>query len=152
MQANQNWLAVNCLSYTRWDAVSKQACALLSRGLDSFKTDNLSIVSTTLQYIDTFLWEGDLKKYDCGQLLNRDSKLLPKEFSPDGPAWHFHSGAFDLSESAEKGRRLMRRVHLDSQIEGETSISRMDISLASDFLDGAGGLKPINFIESKSEI
>ena len=152
MQANQNWLAVNCLSYTRWDAVSKQACGLLTRALDSFQSDNLPIVATTLQYIDTFLWEGDLSKYDCGQLLNRNSKLLPKEFSPYGPAWHFHSGAFDLGEGAETGRRLMRRVHIDSQIEGETSTTRMDISLTSDFLDGAGGLKSMSFADSSTEL
>ena len=152
MQANQNWLAVNCLFYSRWDAVSKQALNLLDRGLQSLQSEGLSVVSVTLQYIDTFVWEGSLLDYDSKGLLNPNSRMLPKEFNPDGPAWHFHSGAFDLSETKNSRRRLMRRIHIDSQVEGATSVSRLDISLTSDFLDGVGGLKPIAFDEITSEM
>jgi uncharacterized protein (TIGR04255 family) len=143
MQANQNWLAVNCLSYSRWDAVSKQSLNLLERGVEAFQSEGLPVVSITLQYIDTFVWEGAFSDYDTKGLLNSDSKLLPKEFGPHGPAWHYHSGAFDMSEAQNSGRRLMRRIHIDSQIEGLTSVTRMDISLTSDFLDDTGGLKVV---------
>jgi uncharacterized protein (TIGR04255 family) len=143
MQANQNWLAVNCLSYSRWDAVSKQALNLLEKGVGAFQSDGLPILSTTLQYIDTFVWEGEFSDYDTKGLLKPNSKLLPNGFSPHGPAWHYHSGTFDMSGSQNSGRRLMRRIHIDSQIEGSTSVTRMDISLTSDFLDDAGGLKII---------
>ncbi len=78
MQANQNWLAVNCMSYTRWDAISKQAISLLMRGLASFEADNWPITAVTLQYIDTFLWDGVLTDYDCKDLLDKESKFTPK--------------------------------------------------------------------------
>jgi uncharacterized protein (TIGR04255 family) len=152
MQANQNWLAVNCLSYSRWDAVSKQALNLLDSGVKSFQSESLPVVSVTLQYIDTFVWEGSLSDYDSKGLLNPKSKMLPREFNPDGPAWHFHSGAFDLSETKDSRRRLMRRIHIDSQVEGPTSVSRLDISLTSDFLDDVGRLKSIASEEITSEM
>jgi uncharacterized protein (TIGR04255 family) len=152
MQANQNWLAVNCLSYSRWDAVSKQSLGLLERGIAAFQSEGLQIVSVTLQYIDTFVWEGIFSDYDTGGLINPNSRLLPKEFNPHGPAWHYHSGAFDLAEAKSSGRRLMRRIHIDSQVEGPTSVTRMDISLSSDFLDDLGGLKFIAISQINSEM
>lgn len=152
MQANQNWLAVNCLSYSRWDAISKQAISLLVKGLASFQTDELPILGMTLQYIDTFVWEGDLNTYSCSSLLNQNSKLLPSAFHPDGPVWHFHSGGYDLSGIAETGRRLMRRIHIDSLIEGPSSVTRMDISLTSDFLTKAGELQAITIDKIYAEM
>lgn len=152
MQANQNWLAVNCLSYSRWDAVSKQALSLLERGIGAFQCNDLPIVSITLQYIDAFVWEGAFSGYDTDHLLNPDSKLLPNESRTRVPAWHYHSGVFDMSEMENSGRRLMRRIHIDSQIQGQTSGTRMDISLTSDFLDATGGLKNIAADKIKPEL
>ncbi len=48
-------------------------------------------------------------------------------------------------------RRLMRRIYIDSQIEGATSVSRIDISLTSDFLDEFGISKHITPEQINSE-
>ena len=145
MQANQNWLAVNCLTYTRWDAISKQAMGLLEKGFLALGDDGLQISAVTLQYIDLFIWDGELDSYDISDLVVLGSQFVPSDFKSDGPGWHIHTGSFDLSGTLQSGRRLMRRVHLDSQIENGTAVTRMDVSLTADYSADNGSHVPYEF-------
>ena len=151
MQANQNWLAVNCLSYTRWDAVFAQAFSLLFRGMKDLKKDDLYICSITLQYIDQFIWDGQMSEYDISEIIDRNSGYFPAAFSCDGPAWHLHSGAYDLSAVPATGRRVMRRVHLDAQIDNGTANTRMDVSLTADYLQSEFDIRPIDWADVHAE-
>lgn len=128
LHANDTWLAVNCLAYSRWDSVFKQAKSLLQKGFFSFEGDNLNITSVALQYIDTFVWDGPLADYDASLLLNSTSDFFPARFKPEGPNWHFHVGQWEgVSELSDL--RILSRIHIDAIVQGEMSHTRVDTIL-----------------------
>ena len=130
--AQGNWLAVNCLAYSRWAAVSKQAIGLLVKALRHIASPDNPITSISLQYIDKFNWEGDLNDYRVDELINRNSGFFPESFAPNFPGWHHHRGEFTFHEQEEIPHRILNRVHLDAALEEQIPFVKIDTVMRVD--------------------
>lgn len=136
VKVENNLLSVNCLTYSRWDAVSRQARSLLEKIIPLLADQTNRALSVGLQYIDTFLWSGDLEAYNADGLFNRKSGFFSDKFMPVGPYWHFHQGEYDyIDESPPK--RILERVHLDAVMADNLPRVRIDTMLRSDFAAGS---------------
>jgi uncharacterized protein (TIGR04255 family) len=130
LQANDDWVAVNCLSYSRWDAIYKQARSFLEFGFHALGNSRPDVTNVALQFIDTFVWEAPTEDYEIDQLINRDSGYFPNRFQPDGPSWHFHEGQFE--QFADSGARLLNRTHIDAIVRDGRPEVRVDTTLRLD--------------------
>lgn len=135
-KVEDNLLSVNCLTYSRWDAVSRQARSLLDKVLPIVLDQSNRASSVGLQYIDTFLWGGDLEAYKADELFNKKSGFFPEKFRPVGPYWHFHQGEYDYLDQTPP-KRILERVHLDAVMADNIPNVRIDTMLRSDFAGGA---------------
>lgn len=111
LNVNGEWIAVNCLSYTRWNEVWARAKSYLVDALEVCGESN-PITAISLQYIDMFVWEGGVDDYDLHTLLKSDSDLLSGNIFGKGPLWHQHSGWFEPTHAPIAGRCLVR-THLE---------------------------------------
>lgn len=127
LQANDNWLAVNCLAYSRWDATYQQARSFLEKGFDALGDSRPEVTSVALQFIDAFIWDGRSEEYSAEELLNRESGFFPQGFRPQGPIWHFHEG--QVEQSSETGSALINRTHIDAVLRDGRSETRIDTTL-----------------------
>jgi uncharacterized protein (TIGR04255 family) len=135
LQVRDSWVAVNCLSYSRWDAVSRQAKSLLEKVLE-FVIDESNLLShISLQYIDTFVWDGDAQEYDIDLLVNRSSGFYADGFRPASKSWHYHQGEFEFPD-AEPTHRILKRIHLDATEDKAGAKVKIDTLLRTDFENG----------------
>jgi uncharacterized protein (TIGR04255 family) len=136
LRANNNWLAVNCLAYTRWADIWGRARTLLQQSSDVISSEDSLVVGLALQYVDAFIWEGDIEQYDLRELLREDSEFIPRSLWGRGPTWHLHQGWFRMTELPEVGRRLLERMHLDALSQNEVYVVKFDNTLRLDLRDG----------------
>jgi uncharacterized protein (TIGR04255 family) len=136
MKASDNWLAVNCLAYSRWADIWVQARSLLQRGAEVIAAEVNPVTGLTLQYIDVFVWEGDVADYDLGELLRRDSEFIPPSIWGKGTFWHLHQGWFRYEGLPQGGSRLLERMHLDAVTQGEAPVVKFDNTLRLDLREG----------------
>ncbi|MBX7496314.1 TIGR04255 family protein [Qipengyuania sp. 6B39] len=134
-----NSVSVNCLSYSRWNVVSRQAKNLLEKLLGLVLDQDNKMQSVTLQYIDTFVWSGDESEYDVEALFNRNSGFFPDKFRPSGKLWHFHQGEFAGCEGSNLPQRILQRIHLDAVVLEGRPIVRVDTTLRAEFSGGVEG-------------
>lgn len=132
LAAQHNWIAVNCLAYSRWAAVSRQAKGLLAKALSQVTSVDNPLTSISLQYVDKFLWEGNPDDYRANDLLNTDSGFFPESFNPTFPAWHHHRGEFSFHENEEIPHRILNRVHLDAAFEDKVPFVKVDTVMRVD--------------------
>lgn len=140
LKIENSFIAVNCLSYSRWDAVSRQAKILLEKVLGLILDENNRLQNVTLQYIDTFVWDGDISDYRVDGLLNRKSGFFPDSFDPEGPLWHFHVGEFEYFEDQATPKRILDRTHLDATEASGNARVRIDTTLRTEFRGGADAM------------
>jgi len=134
LQVRDSWLAVNCLSYSRWDAVSHQAKSLLEKVLGLVIDENNPLTHVSLQYIDTFVWDGDAQEYDIDLLVNRSSGFYADGFRPASKSWHYHQGEFEFPV-AEPTHRILKRIHLDATDDEAGTKVKIDTVLRTDFMN-----------------
>ncbi|MBT0670785.1 TIGR04255 family protein [Novosphingobium profundi] len=132
LQVRDNWLAVNCLSYSRWDAVSRQAKSLLEKVLGLVIDESNLLSQISLQYIDTFVWDGDVQEYDIDLLVNRGSGFYADGFRPASKSWHYHQGEFEFPD-AEPTHRILKRIHLDATEDQAGPKVKIDTVLRTEF-------------------
>jgi len=135
LQVRDSWLAVNCLSYSRWDAVSRQAKSLLEKVLGLVIDESNLLSHISLQYIDTFVWDGDAQEYDIDLLVNRNSGFYADCFRPASKSWHYHQGEFEFPEG-EPTHRILKRIHLDATEDEAGAKVKIDTVLRTDFKNG----------------
>jgi uncharacterized protein (TIGR04255 family) len=159
LQVRDSWIAVNCLSYSRWDAVSRQAKSLLEKVLGLVIDESNLLSHISLQYIDTFVWDGGAEEYDIDLLVNRSSGFYADGFQPASRSWHYHQGEFEFPD-AEPTHRILKRIHLDATEDEAGAKVKIDTVLRTDFtngvlptLDGVRGLvdRTLNDLHSKNK-
>jgi len=137
LKIDDSFVSINCLSYSRWDAISRQAKSLFEKVLGLLLDDGNRLQNVALQYIDSFIWFGDIIDYDVDYLFNRDSGFLPEKFKPTSPFWHYHVGEFEYFEQHEIPRRILDRVHMDAVEDANAAKVRIDTLLRAEFRNGA---------------
>lgn len=135
LQVRDSWIAVNCLSYSRWEAVSRQAKSLLEKVLGLVIDESNLLSHISLQYIDTFVWDGDDQEYDIDLLVNRSSGFYADGFRPASRSWHYHQGEFEFPEG-EPTHRILKRIHLDATEDEARAKVKIDTVLRTDFKNG----------------
>jgi uncharacterized protein (TIGR04255 family) len=134
LRLEQNWIAVNCLSYTRWADIWPTAKNLLDQVCAIVVNPKLPVVGAALQYIDEFVWEGDIGGYTVADLLRDDSELLPGSIRTKGALWHVHQGWFQYEDLSVPGRCL-HKVHIDGVERDGKYVTRIDTTLRHDLAD-----------------
>ena len=105
-------VTVNCLTYTRWPHIWKQARALFAAVSEILPKTTL-IESVYLEYINVFCWDETTESYDSRTLLDEHSSCVPASILDRGPHWHLHQGWFSpLTEPL--GGRVLDRMHIDA--------------------------------------
>ena len=105
-------ISVNCLTYTRWPHVWKQARTLFA-AVSEVLPEAILIESVCLQYVDVFTWEGTTAGYDSRALLDERSTCVPASIFDRGPLWHLHQGWFSPLTESSCGR-ILDRMHIDA--------------------------------------
>ena len=105
-------ITINCLAYTRWRHVWKQARRLFADGSEVLPEPTV-ITAVALQCINVFSWDGPTEDYDARQLLDGSSSSVPASVLDHGPLWHLHQGWFEPHLGPPKGR-VLRRMHIDA--------------------------------------
>lgn len=132
LKLENNWIAVNCLSYTRWNDIWTTAKLLLDQVSEIVINPKLPVIGAALQYVDEFVWEGDIKDYTTTDLLRENSNLVPASIRNKGPLWHLYQGWFQSEELPLPGRRL-QKVHIDAIEKEGRYVARIDTLLRHDF-------------------
>jgi len=130
----ENFTAVNCLSYTRWVDIWPEARRLLDATATLLVKAQQPVVGVALQYIDDFIWDGPQEEYSIDQLIRQNSTYVPNSVRGKGPLWHLHQGWFDEAKFPHDGR-LLERTHVDSTRQDKTGTiqTRIDMTLRLDF-------------------
>jgi len=130
-------IRAHCGSYSRWANVWPTAYSYLERATSSFVSPQNPITSFGLQYIDEFVWDGDLGDYDAALLFDAASQHVLSHMTRSGPMWHLHQGWFEHEGLVTEGRRL-EKIHIDAiQQKGQTDRypTRIDTTLRHDLSD-----------------
>lgn len=83
-----------CANYTRWKAVSEQSVVLLTDALSVMADAKIGIVG--IQYVDEFYWTGEKEAFSADMVFDRNSPFLPRSVFECSPAWHNHSGWYEM--------------------------------------------------------
>jgi uncharacterized protein (TIGR04255 family) len=110
----ENLIAINCLDYNGWENVWPRAREYLSQASNILVSDKNAISGATLQYINSFNWEGALEKVDAQSIFRRDAPPVPAGFwDRRSPEWHLHQGWFE-----EMGKPIVGRILHREQLAG----------------------------------
>jgi len=134
LQVRDDKIIVNCGSYTRWMSIYPTVQRYMSRITDRDDLSSASVYSVALQYIDEFVWHGELNEYDVFELIDRDSDYITPRLNNHGALWHLHQGWF-INESLCVGGRRLEKVNLDAVERGGEYVVRMDTMLRHDLHD-----------------
>lgn len=106
------YIVVNCLTYTRWPHIWKQARELFTK-VSRVLPDTTRVESVSLQYVNIFYWSGKTEDYDSRRLLDEQSRCVPASVLNRGPHWHLHQGWFGRPTEPPVGR-ILERMHIDA--------------------------------------
>lgn len=120
LSIRDDFIAVNCLSYTRWASVWDRARNFLSSVLTAMSKQKMQfeVHSFALSYADQFLWEGEKENYDASQLFKKESSYLASNCFEAGPLWHCYTGWFSKDGLPDPGR-LLTRLNIDAREGGQ---------------------------------
>ena len=105
-------IVVNCLSYTRWAHIWRQARSLFS-SVSQVLPDPTHIKSISLQYINLFHWDGVNEEYDVRSLISDESPYIPDCVVDLGPIWHVHQGWYiPTTNTTEKS--ILEHMNIDA--------------------------------------
>ena len=113
LSINPDHIAVNCLTYTRWDEIWARALRYISSVMAVIGDPNLSIVGGALQYIDAFNWMGPAGQVDIAELIQRGGPLVNDQIFESGPLWHLHQGFYN-PPVAEVPGAILTRINIDT--------------------------------------
>jgi len=140
---------VNCGSYSRWDNVWPTALSYLKQVSAAFISPATPVVSFGLQYIDEFIWTGDIGAYDASEVFDSASEFFLSHMNREGHLWHLHQGWFVSNNLPEPGRRL-ERLHIDALEQGPVKRfpTKIDTMLRHDLAEARGSFAEVfNSIE-----
>jgi hypothetical protein len=142
LRVEDQWIGVNCLSYTRWAEVWPRARRLFVEAIETLGIDGNVLSNAALQCFDVFDWTGDVGGYDLSLLLRRDSPYVPAAlWEQRSPLWHLHEGWYERRPDliADQGQ-LLNRIHFDATTTAQRYSVTVDHLLRADMPAGPTGL------------
>jgi len=95
LRVHGNFISVNCLDYEGWKKVWSHARQYLEWVV---KSQQNSLEEIMLQYVDLFVYEGQLSEYSLTELFDEKAPYLTQKIKAAGPLWHINHGWFDQVE------------------------------------------------------
>lgn len=77
-ELHRNFLSYKTTNYTRWDQFRPKAFESLSALAKQIPESKFQVFA--LEYVDEFLWKGELENMSLAQLFKDDGKLFPTNF------------------------------------------------------------------------
>lgn len=143
--------------YTRWDGVWGEAKAYFDALLPIFAA-NGKLINISLNYVDKFIWNGPLDKFQPRDLLCDGSKLFSSHILESSDLWHSHTGAFT---KVDNHRKRLFNVNLDCNDEQKGQNSRRVVSVLtviSDIFNQPGyeslnqtAYEPISYVSDRMQ-
>ncbi len=109
LRVEQAALTFTTTKYTRWAAVWSQASSYFD-ALVPFYTKHAGLSGISVNYVDKFVWSGNVNDCKPSYLLRTDSKYLCPHVYTAEDFWHSHTGAFTRYDAFT--RRLLN-VNVD---------------------------------------
>jgi len=95
LQIQQNFIAVNCLSYEDWATYRGRARDCFQLLLPRFVSAEFPITQISLQYIDHFFADWPVPAGAVRATFRRDSRLLSPRVFDESEQWHANQGWFE---------------------------------------------------------
>lgn len=119
-----NTLAVTCHTYTRWSETFSEALKLMRPFVPLISASSGGFTAFGLQYLDTFVIEGQEADFRPEMVLSTKSKTLPASVFERRSLWHAHHGYFtDLPSRPE--RRQLTVINTDLVRENTSLLLRI---------------------------
>lgn len=97
--------------YTRWQKELEMMSQLIF-GAIAAATSAVTVAAIRLEYIDRFLFDGDVSKFSIQGLIHDKAGWITPRVVEDNSLWHSHAGRFSYSDNE---RRRLNVLNLDSQ-------------------------------------
>lgn len=134
LRAEGNILAVNCLDYSGgWKNIWPKAHNYLKIAAQKIINPDNAIESLTLQYIDRFIYEGQIDWYKTSIIFNDGSEYLNKKVTKAGPFWHIHQGWFDSIREPVLPIRILNRLNIMAALADKEHYTTIDHSATVQF-------------------
>ena len=132
LRAEGNFIAVNCLNYGNgWKEVWPKAKDYLNQAAQKLINTELSVESLALQYIDRFIYEGQIDCYKASTIFDEESEYLNKKVTNVGPYWHIHQGWFDTIK--ELPVRILNILNITAAVADKEHHTTIDHSATIQF-------------------
>ncbi len=122
--------------YSRWHEVWQECSKYLAVVVEAFlEFENvLHPLSISLNYVDKFIWMGNIQDCQPSQLLLVDSPYVCKQVYEKNDLWHSHTGEFHRIDDYSKRLVNLNIDCLDEVIDGhERRVIRMTTVLSNIF-------------------
>ncbi len=162
LRVDRQSIAYVTQNYVSWDIFWENASSLIFKLIDSIvrtsSADNIAAYSLT--YVDRFIWEGSLDKFNAKFLLQENSPYVTAFVAESDNLWHCHSGKFIRENEYIKRLSVIRLDCVDEQTVGpsykveQKRYVRLENSLTDHFHQpgfSARNTKAENVIEEVSE-
>jgi uncharacterized protein (TIGR04255 family) len=111
--AQDNAITVNCLEYTGWPKVWPIARDYLFGAAKVLVSEKNPIAGATLQYLNSFSWDGPAERADPRTLLRPNATPIPNAFwERSGAEWHLHQGWFEQLRETHRWTSATQRASL----------------------------------------
>lgn len=120
LRVEQTSMSFRTNVYSRWSAVWELAQKYFSSVMGTYLDSGANLVNVSLNFVDKFVWDGEMNACDPSLLMKSDSKYVaPHVFSCDD-LWHIHTGAFSRPDNQTK---RLTNVNIDclEEVVGFTS-------------------------------
>lgn len=142
LRAENNFISVNCFTYTRWSEVWGRVRNLLEKVAAPIMSPENPVSAIILQYIDQFIFKGDKNDYSFTEIFNPDSSYVTKKSSEVGPLWHIHQGWFEFDLIPSAGRCLSV-LNINSAIADKEHVTTIDSNCMAQYPDAIANPKTI---------
>lgn len=132
LRADGNFIAVNCLNYGGgWEVVLPKVHGFLKAAAHKLISTEISVESLALQYIDQFIYEGQIEWYKTSTIFNNESEYLNKKAINAGAFWHIHQGWFDHLK--ELPIRILNKLNITAAMADKEHLTTIDHSATLQF-------------------
>lgn len=105
-------ISVHCLEYVRWEGFRNKASDFFIKAFKKLNLSNNSFKTIVLKYIDKFIYDGDISRYDIEGLFNKpNAYIAPHVMETSDSRWHSHIGWF---EPFDDNLEILNQVNIDS--------------------------------------
>jgi uncharacterized protein (TIGR04255 family) len=143
LRLEQASMSFRTTRYSRWTTIWNSAQRYFEAVLGVYLDTGAQLVSVGLNFVDKFVWHGDINDCDASKLLRNNSEYVAPHVFNRRDLWHIHSGAF---ESVDRNTKRLINMNIDCLDETIGIQPRRVIMITTVLTDifGQPGFDPIS--------